>query len=384
MTKTNDFEKLPADSTLQPESATVTDLTPNTYLWPKFGLKDGGDFVTGQHLIAESGEATLKTGCAYSVYSCTKDMPAQTAYFNSDGDDLIIPQAGTLNIQTELGRLLVRNNEICVLPRGIRYRVTLPDGHARGYICTLFQGHFELPNLGAIGSTGLANPRDFQIPKAWFDGHVVDAVALPEVPGQEWDVLTRFNRKLWKATQDHTPFDVVAWNGTYYPYKYDLGRFSVLGSLLFDHPDPSLFTVLTAPSYRIPGHAVVDFAIIPPRWVVMEDTYYLPYYHRNTQPEFAGMIIRDQEDPAESPWSGPGEFRPLGAILMNSMVTHGATKEAHEAATERSTEPEKIDDMPFYVFLLETENMMKVTEFGRGLSVSMTKPGKAKGKVSKL
>lgn len=365
LVKTSDFESLPSNFTLQDPALTRADLTPNTYLWPQFQIPIGGDFVTSQHLLAENGEATMKTGCAYTLYSATCSMPPQTAYFNSDGDDLIIPQAGTLDIQTELGHLLVRNNEICVIPRGIRYRVTLPDGHARGYICTLFQGHFQLPELGAIGSTGLANVRDFQIPTAAYEGHVdaVSGKAVPNVSGQNWNIITRFNRRIWGAAQDHTPFDVVAWNGTYYPYKYDLARFSVLGSVLFDHPDPAIFTVLTAPSNRAPGHAVVDLAIIPPRWAVMEDTYYLPYYHRNSCAEFAGMVIRDQE-PGSS-WVGEGEFKPLGAMLINSMVTHGAPKEAHEAAMVRDTKPEKIDDAPFFVFLLETEQMMRVTEWGQ-------------------
>ncbi len=111
----------------------------------------------------------------------------------------------------------------------------------------------------------------------------------------------------------------------------------------------------------------------------MEDTYYLPYYHRNCMSEFAGMVVRDQEE--DSPWARGTEFALLGAMLMNSMVTHGASTEDHVAAGLRSTKPEKIDDGPFFVFLLESENMMKVTEWGANAAA---KSGKDVRNESKL
>jgi homogentisate 1,2-dioxygenase len=167
------------------------------------------------------------------LFSIDRDMDPRSAFSSLDGDVLIIPQAGALDIQTELGKLLVRQNEIAVIPRGIRYRITLPAGSARGYVAELHEGHYKLPDLGAIGSTGLANVRDFQIPKAFFDGELMDGVATASQDGV-WTIISRLNGRLWSCTQDHTPFDVAAWHGTNYPYKYDLARFCVLGNVLFD------------------------------------------------------------------------------------------------------------------------------------------------------
>jgi len=240
-------------------------MTPNGFVWPNFEVPSGTDFVAGQRVLACNGDPSTKTGLAYLVFQATSDMPERTAFFNSDGDYLIIPQQGALDIQTELGHLLVRQNEFAVVPRGFRYRVTLPHGKsARGYIIDLYQGHFQLPELGPIGSCCLANVRDFQVPTASFDGHISGGVAKANKPGEEWTVITKYSGALFSCKQLHTPFDVVAWNGSYYPYKYDFARFCVLGSVLFDHPDPSLFTVLTAPSHRIPGHAVCDCTSLTP------------------------------------------------------------------------------------------------------------------------
>ena len=182
---------------------------------------------------------------------------------------LIIFLKGTLDIQTELGNLLVREHEIAVIPRGIRYKVNV-SGPVRGYILEVYTNHFELPELGPIGSNGLANARDFQVPVANYQD---DAT--------EWKVISKFENKLFEVTQDHTPFDVVAWHGNYYPYKYDLGRFCTIGSVSFDHPDPSIYTVLTCQS-PYAGTAIADFVIFPPRWLVQEDTFRPPWFHRNT------------------------------------------------------------------------------------------------------
>lgn len=286
-------------------------------------------------------------------------MKPRTAFSSLDGDMLIIPQAGTLEIQTELGFLLVRQNEIALIPRDIRHRVTLPNGPARGYICELYQGHFRLPELGPIGSCGLANIRDFQIPRAFFDGELEEGRVRPNKG--DWTIISRLTGDLFNCTQDHTPFDVASWHGTLFPYKYDLARFCVLGSTLFDHPDPSLFTVLTAPSYREPGTAVVDFAIIPPRWNTMEDTYWLPYYHRNTMSEFSGSIVNNQ-DP-ECTWNKGIEFQPYVAALNTAMATHGAKKEAHEMAENQETTPQKVGIDGFTIFLLETECPLWVSDW---------------------
>lgn len=336
-------------------------------MWPAFPVLQDDDWISAQRLLAQTGDPTTKTGLAMSIFAVSKDMPPQTAFNSLDGDMLVILNRGALDIQTELGKLLVRQNEIAVLPRGIRYRISVPYGPAYGYICELFQGHFQLPELGPVGSCSLANARDFQIPTAHFKGVIEGDVARAH--DAEWTIVSKLDHRLFSCSQDHTPFDVVAWHGSYYPYKYDLARFSVLGSVLFDHPDPSLFTVLTAPSYREPGTAVVDFAIIPPRWQVMEDTYWLPYYHRNTMSEFSGPIVYDQSP--ESPWNKAGEigFRPYGAALSSCMTSHGATEAEHEQARVRETKPEKATQGGLTIFLLETDSPLRLSEW----ALEMTK-----------
>ncbi|KAK5045724.1 hypothetical protein LTR84_009093 [Exophiala bonariae] len=318
-----------------------------------------GQDWTNARLLAHSGDAYMKTGLAVYIFAITEDMKDARAFSSLDGDMLIIPQQGALDIQTELGNLLVRQNEIAVIPRGIRHRVTLPTGQARGYICELFQGHFRLPELGPIGSCSLANVRDFQIPVAAFDGTLQNGRACGN--NRQWQIVSRFGGRLFSCTQGHTPFDVAAWNGTYYPYKYDLARFCVLGSALYDHPDPSLFTVLTAPSYREPGTGVVDFAIIPPRWNVMENTYWLPYYHRNTMTEFSGPIISNQDESCK--WNQGLEFQPYGASVASAMACHGASNGEHIKAGDQATEPQKVGTEGFTIFLLETECPLSISDW---------------------
>ena len=275
-------------------------------------------------------------------------MDARSAFYSADGDFLIVLQHGILDIQTELGKILVRPNEICVIPRGIRYRVTLPEGPVRGYILELYQGHFHLPELGPIGSNCLANSRDFQAPIAYFD----------EDTKNEYTLLSKFAGRLFAAKQNHTPFDIVAWHGNYYPYKYDLGRFNTIGSISFDHPDPSIFTVLTAQSDR-PGTAVADFVIFPPRWLVAEDTFRPPWYHRNTMSEFMGLILGEYD--AKS--GGKGGFQPAGASLHNVMSAHGPDAGTHEKASNVELQPMKVGEGSM-AFMFESCLMVGVTEWG--------------------
>lgn len=273
-------------------------------------------------------------------------MDAKSAFYSSDGDLLIVLQHGVLDIQTELGNLLVRPNEIAVIPRGIKHRVTLPEGPIRGYILELYQGHFQLPELGPIGSNCLANARDFQIPHAKFDRD----------HSSKWSIINKFDGKLFVAEQGHTPFDIVAWHGRYYPFKYDLGRFNVIGSTSFDHPDPSIFTVLTAPSEH-PGTAVADFVIFPPRWLVQEDTFRPPWYHRNTMSEFMGLIQGDYDAKTG------GGFKPAGASLHNIMTAHGPDMDAFEKASNAELKPQKVGEGSM-AFMFESSLMIGVTEWG--------------------
>lgn len=274
----------------------------------------------------------LKQGVGIYIYAAGRSMDTREAYSSADGDLLVVAQEGVLDIRTEFGWLLVRPMEICVLPRGIRYQVHLPSGRARGYALELYQGHFTLPELGPIGSNGLANVRDFQAPVACFSDGDLGATAS-DGPA-EYAVTTKFNHGLFRARQAHTPFDVVAWHGNYYPYKYDLGRFNTVGSISYDHPDPSIFTVLTAASERA-GTAVADFVVFPPRWLVAADTFRPPWYHRNNMAEFMGLV-RGQYDAKRG---GRGGFEPGGASLHNTMSGHGPDAASYEGARAADLAP---------------------------------------------
>ncbi|KAK3672593.1 hypothetical protein LTR78_007644 [Recurvomyces mirabilis] len=304
------------------------------------------DWVHSLRLVAGAGDPTMKSGLGIFIFAAGKDMNPHEAFYSADGDLLIVPQHGALDIQTELGKILVRPNEICVIPRGIRHRVTLPEGPVRGYILELYQGHFGLPELGPIGSNGLANVRDFQAPVAHFD----------EDTENEYTLFAKFSGHLFAAKQNHTPFDVVAWHGTYYPYKYDLGRFNTIGSISYDHPDPSIFTVLTAQSEHA-GTAIADFVIFPPRWLVAENTFRPPWYHRNTMSEFMGLI-HGQYDAKTG-----GGFQPAGASLHNVMSAHGPDAATHEKASNAQLKPMKVGEGSM-AFMFESCLMVGVTEWG--------------------
>ncbi|KAI0389490.1 homogentisate 1,2-dioxygenase [Xylariaceae sp. FL0594] len=399
-------------------------LTPNSYFWPGPSIpvpvldignnngdaRKGADWITGQKLLGRNGDPQQKQGVAFWLFSVTDDMAASTAFSSLDGETLIVPQAGALDIQTELGRLLVRQNEIVVIPRCVRYRVTLPEreegkGRAtRGYVCELFEGHYQLPNLGAIGSTGLANARDFQIPVAFFEADVVSATesedghsngngqgvkekkVVKATRDRAWRIVSRLNGKLWSCVQDHTPFDVVAWHGTTYPYKYDLNRFCALGNTRFDHHDPSLFIVLTAPAYgKAPGTSVLDFAIAPPRWQAARDTLWIPYFHRNVTQEFFFPIISSQSPhhPLNKSGSESAQFKPFACGLHGSMATHGGPEPEFQKATyEKDTsKPEKVDDEGVMLALWETEMPLFLSDWAFDAAVKNVFGLKAKTKL---
>lgn len=242
---------------------------PNQLRWQPFDMPDKDDkvtFVQGLHTLAGAGDPRLRHGLAIHVYACNASM-VHESFYNADGDFLIVPQEGPLVITTEFGKMTVIPNEICVIQQGIKFAVAITEP-SRGYICEVFDGHFRLPDLGPIGANGLANPRDFCTPVAWY-----------EETKLEFKIYNKYQGKLFVAKTEYSPFNVVAWHGNYAPYKYDLTKFCTVNSVSFDHIDPSIFTVLTCPSDK-PGVAIADFVIFPPRWSVADDTFRPPYYHR--------------------------------------------------------------------------------------------------------
>ncbi len=227
-------------------------------------------------MLANRHPADLE-GVAMHVYAANADMSTRV-FMDADGELLFVPQAGRLQLLTELGRLDVAPGQIALIPRGVRFRALLPDGAARGYVCENHGSLFRLPDLGPIGANGLANPRDFETPVAWFEDR-----------DEPTEVIQKFMGSLWTMTLDHSPLDVVAWHGNLAPWRYDLSRFNTINTVSFDHPDPSIFTVLTSPS-DVPGRANADFVIFPPRWMVAEDTFRPPWFHRNVMSEAMGLI----------------------------------------------------------------------------------------------
>lgn len=288
------------------------------------------DFIDGMRTIAANGDAEAQTGVGSLMYLAGRSMERR-AFVNADGEMLVVPQQGRLVITTELGVLDVKPGEIAVLPRGMAFKVALPDGLSRGYVCENYGAHFRLPELGPIGSNGLANARDFQAPVAAF-----------ETEEGGYEIVKKFGGRFWQAPMKQSPFNVVAWHGNLSPVKYDTAHFMVIGSISFDHPDPSIFTVLTSPS-DTPGTANCDFVIFPPRWMVMENTFRPPWFHRNLMSEFMGLVLGEYD-------AKPGGFKPGGASLHNCMVPHGPDEEAFDKATHADLKPHKLDNTLAFMF----------------------------------
>ncbi|WEF34353.1 homogentisate 1,2-dioxygenase [Pseudoduganella chitinolytica] len=300
------------------------------------------DFIDGWVTMAGNGSPEAMTGCAIHLYAANRSM--QDRYFyDADGELLIVPQQGRLTLRTELGTLDIEPQQIAVIPRGVRFAVDLPDGSARGYICENFGALLQLPDLGPIGSNGLANPRDFETPVARYE----------EREGA-FNLVAKFCGNLWQAPIGHSPLDVVAWHGNYAPYRYDLRHFNTIGSISYDHPDPSIFLVLQAPS-DTPGVDTLDFVIFPPRWLAGEDTFRPPWFHRNVASEFMGLI-HGAYDAKEG-----GGFVPGGASLHNCMSGHGPDAATFDKASASDTsKPAKVADT--MAFMFETRNVIVPTE----------------------
>jgi len=287
------------------------------------------DLIDGLRTVALNGDADAQTGMAAHVVLANRSMDRR-AFVNADGEMLVVPQQGELTITTELGVLHVKPGEVALLPRGLAFKVAV-DGPTRAYVCENYGAPFRLPELGPIGSNGLANPRDFLAPVAAFEDGAGD-----------YEIVKKYGGSLWRATQKHTPFNVVAWHGNLAPMKYDTANFMTIGSISFDHPDPSIFTVLTSPS-DTPGTANCDFVIFPPRWLVAEDTFRPPWYHRNLMSEFMGLVYGQYD-------AKPEGFKPGGISLHNSMVPHGPDTEAFEKASTTPLAPHKLDNTLAFMF----------------------------------
>ena len=322
------FEPLDSLGLLRTAPFDEMPVTPNRLRWDPSPAGTGNDFLAGLTTYAGNGDVADGRGMAVHLYACDQSM--RRVFMNADGELLIVPQQGSLTIVTELGILEVPPLHIGVIPRGVRFRVEV-EGLSRGYVCENYGALFRLPELGPIGSNGLANPRDFEAPTAWFEDR-----------DEPFELVQKFQGGLWATTLDHSPFDVVAWHGNLTPYRYDLARFNTINTVSFDHPDPSIFTVLTSPT-DTPGTANVDFVIFPPRWMVAEGTFRPPWFHRNVMSEFMGLIHGSYD-------AKEGGFAPGGASLHNQMSGHGPDKPSYEKAVAAQLVPHKIENTMAFMF----------------------------------
>jgi homogentisate 1,2-dioxygenase len=316
---------------------------PNQLRWNPLSIpREPTDFLEGLVTLCGNGDPHAQSGCAIHLYAASCSM-TRRALYSADGELLIVPQEGRLLLTTELGRLAVEPLEIAVIPRGLRFRVELADGAARGYVCENFGAAFRLPDLGPIGSNGLACERDFCAPVAWY-----------EERDEPHELVAKFMGRLWAADMQHSPFDVVAWRGNLVPYKYDLRRFNTIGSISFDHPDPSIFLVLQSIT-DTPGVDGIDFVIFPPRWLAMEHTFRPPWFHRNVASEFMGLIQGVYDAKAEG-------FVPGGASLHNCMSGHGPDVATFEVASRAdTTRPERVSGT--MAFMFETRCVIRPTRY---------------------
>lgn len=315
---------------------------PNRLRWNPLPFPEApADFVDGMTTFGGNGDPAAQAGVSIHLYTANKTMTTRV-FHNADGEMLIVPQQGQLRLFTEMGLLDARPGDIAVIPRGIRFRVELPDGAARGYVCENHGAMFRLPELGPIGSNGLANGRDFLVPVAWFED-----IDIP------FRLVQKYHGRLWETELDHSPFDVVAWHGNLAPYKYDLANFNAINSVSFDHPDPSIFTVLTSPG-EISGTANCDFAIFPPRWTVAEHTFRPPWFHRNVMSEFMGLVRGAYDAKVDG-------FIPGGASLHNCMSAHGPDKTSYVQAIAADLAPHKIENT--LAFMFETRWAIQPTPF---------------------
>ena len=322
-------------------SSIAQPVSPNRLRWSPLTFPETPtDFLNGLTAYAVGGEPSLQSGVSVYLYAANRSMTRVA--FDADGELLIVPQSGGISIFTEMGRLDIAPLSIAVIPRGVRFRVELSSDKARGYVCENHGQPFRLPDLGPIGANGLANPRDFETPVAAFEDR-----------DEPTELLQKFQGQWWSTTLDHSPLDVIAWHGNHAPYRYDLRRFNTINTVSFDHPDPSIFTVLTAPSEHH-GTANCDFVIFPPRWMVAEHTFRPPWFHRNIMSEFMGLITGAYDAKAEG-------FAPGGASLHNCMNGHGPDVASYTNAVAAELKPQSIKGT--MAFMFESRHVLRPTDW---------------------
>jgi homogentisate 1,2-dioxygenase len=320
---------------------TEIETPPNQLRWDPFPIsEEPKDFIDGLVTVAANGSVGV-TGIGIHMYLANQSMQDRF-FYNSDGELLIVPQQGAFRAHTECGVLEVKPGEICVIPRGIKFRVVLPDGPSRGYVCENYGGQLQLPERGPVGSDGYSNDRDFLAPVAAYEDREGD-----------YQLVNKFMGNLYTCDIGHSPLDVVAWIGTAAPYKYDLSRFNTINTVSYDHPDPSIFTVLSS-QLDTAGVANVDFVIFPSRWMVADNTFRPPWYHRNLMSEFMGLIYGMYD-------AKPEGFVPGGASLHNSMTSHGPDLGAFEGASNAELKPTRYEDT--LAFMFESRYVIQPTKF---------------------
>uniref|UniRef100_A0A0W0EXK0 homogentisate 1,2-dioxygenase n=1 Tax=Moniliophthora roreri TaxID=221103 RepID=A0A0W0EXK0_MONRR len=342
------FNKLPDNPDLESNFLPLNPkvhVSPTQLAWHPFDIPSDSatvDFIAGLKTIAGNGDPTLREGIAIHIYAANTSMEKK-AFCNLDGDMLILPQQGRIDVQTEFGHVMVRPGELFVIQKGMKFKVRFPDGPSRGYIQEIYGSHYQLPELGPLGGHGLANPRDFEHPLASFD--------LDQTP---WRIVYKVCGELHECAQEHTPFDVVAWHGNYVPYKYAMEKFVNIGSISKDHIDPSIFCVLTAKS-KNPTVPLADFLIFSPRWDVANHTFRPPYYHRNQATEFMGLIY--------GVYGGRSDgFEPGGASYETGFCPHGVSYEEFKKATETELAPMRIHEGTI-AFMFESSMMFTITDY---------------------
>ena len=319
------------DGMVRTATCREVEVSPNRLRWKPLAMSAArSDFVDGLITYVTCGDSRSQHGAAVHLYAINQSMKNRV-FYDADGELLVVPWEGGLTFVTEFGRLEVAPGEIALIPRGVKFRVDLAGPGARGYVCENYGAPFRLPELGPIGSNGLANPRDLLAPVAAFED--VDT---------ETEIVAKFGGHLWSARVPHSPLDVVAWHGNYYPYKYDLARFNAINTVSFDHVDPSIFTVLTSGS-DTKGVANVDFVIFPPRWTVADHTFRPPYFHRNVMSEFMGLVKGAYDAKKEG-------FVPGGGSLHNAMSSHGPDEPSYQKAVDAELAPQYMGDTLAFMF----------------------------------